>query len=173
MTSDEHVLTVTNTAVETITACDAHAQMVAEHWRHAQYNQTPPSTENPARKDAVDPNIAVRSWSRNISQMFSTFFGHASRVSKDGDLDLFVSSSSGFVYGVFFHASHYRVDQPLETDLRLSGGAETRMGRYCPANLYDGPNPCLEPVREGSCKVHGVLERALALPIPGEWSFHS
>jgi len=171
--TDEHVLTVTNTATQTITACGAHAQMVFDHWNAAQYNQAPPSAENPARKDAVDPSIAVRSWSSNISQMFSTFFGHASTVSKDGDLDLFVSSSSGFVYGVIFHASHYRVDVPLEDDLRLSGGTETRMGRYCPANLYDGPNPCLKPVRDGSCETHGVLNRALALPVPGEWSFHS
>lgn len=174
---DYHVLTVTKSAVDTITACADHAQMVKSHWTSAQYNQAPPSAANPAPRPGtnVEPGAALESWSSNVSKLFGMFFGGESRVTKDGNLSLFVSTSSGFVYGVIFHQTHYRVDKALPEDLRLDAhsGGDTLMGRYCADQIYSGPAPCLKPLTNGQCKEHNTPTLVVALPVPGEWSFHS
>lgn len=151
-----HDLHVNKAAAETIQACAEHAAAVHDFW--VIHNAGKPF----ARKD----DKTLTSWSRQVSMLFTTFFGGTSTVTKDGPLNLYVATSIQF--GVIFHPAHYQVDPPEPEDLKAAA-TTTVMGRYC---FHDGNN-CFQPVRKGECEEHGVPNTCAALPIPGEWSFHS
>lgn len=161
-----HDLHVNKSAAETIQACAEHAAVVHDFWVSAAADVRRSAGRQPEYARLDDKTLP--SWSRQISLLFNTFFGSESRVTKDGPLSLYVSTTTGFEYGLIFHPTHYRVDKPEPEDLKATA-TTALMGRYC---FHDGQN-CFKPVRGGECEVHGPVNVALALPIPGEWSFHS
>ena len=154
--SDVHTMVVSKAAAETLTAIGNQCASVAAAWgRH-------------------DPEMVVemlKSATHNTTHLFSMFFGGESSISRDGELNLFVSTSSGFVYGVIFHPKHYRVDAPLDGDINNAYGAVIA-GRYCMAPVgRDGY--CGMPFTSGepTCEGHDAVP--VAMPLPGTWGFHS
>ena len=157
LTDEEHALTVHRMAADTLRDMHRQAQAQYEAWKRI----------NPV----VAPK-ALESLSRQVTEMFSMFFGGATRVTRDGDLNLFVSTSSGFVYGVIWHPDHYRVDPPVEGDVS-TGTSATRMGRYCVARKDDGAY-CGQPIiRDGNRTCECTDCTVMLLPVTGTWSFHS
>lgn len=157
--TDTTTLVVHEQAAKTITACDEHARLVFHVW-HARRPEK-------ARK-------TLESWSRNASQLLVASFGGENKIFRDGELSLYVTTSSALVFGVIFHPLDYQVDPMQEGDVTL-GATTARMGRYCLENVM-GPltdTPCFEPMRKGACAEHGEHDNVIALPVPGEWSFHS
>lgn len=155
---DTHDLHVTRSATEVIQACAEHAAVAHDFW----------VIHNAGKPFARSDDNTLTSWSRQISLLFNTFFGHESRVTKDGELSLYVRTTGGYEYGLIFHPAHYRVDKPQPSDVKPTG-TTAHMGRYC---FHDGIN-CFKPLRDGKCSEHGEPSAAAALPTPGEWSFHS
>jgi hypothetical protein len=160
-TVEWHTIKAHKLASDTLQAMGLQAQLVAQAW------------------ERIDPELALRtttSLARQTTQLFNMFFGQESTITKDGDLNLYVQTASGFVFGVIFHPVHYRVDAPEEADYRLTyGSAAPREGRYCVQEVpvADPVRRCGQPYREGqpTCKGHDPFP--MAVPMPGEWSFHS
>jgi len=153
--SDEHTLTVHQMAADTIRDMNAQAQAQYEAWKH------------------VDTEIAPKalaSLSRQISELFSMFFGDNTHIARDGDLSLYVSTPS-IVFGVIFHPDHYRVDTPHEGDVS-TGVTAKRMGRYCLTSKGNGAY-CGKPFTKGEATCECTEHIVMLLPVPGTWSFHS
>lgn len=99
---------------------------------------------------------AATSWLSLLSGLFEMSFGATTRVCRDGELSLTVTTSGGLVYGIIFHPDR----------------------RHC---TYDGcgavigddgtarPSEDLPAVED---HVH-VPCSPVGGPLPGEWSFHS
>ena len=161
--SDVHTMVVSKAAAETLTAIGNQCASVAAAWgRH-------------------NPEMVVemlKSATHNTTHLFSMFFGGESSISRDGELSLFVSTSSGFVYGVIFHPKHYRVDAPLDGDINNAYGAVIA-GRYCMAPVEDNhlhpAGYCRQPFSGGSrtCDEDDHDAVPVAMPLPGTWGFHS
>jgi hypothetical protein len=154
--TEEHTITVHKKAAETLAEMDLQAQAVLNMWK------------------GIDTELAtagIVSLARQTTQLFNMFFGNNSRITRDGELCLFVSTGTGFVFGVIFHPKHYRVDPPLEGDVRLYTKVP-REGRYCMLSTEAGY--CAKPLSQGkrTCD-HQDADPIYILPIPGEWSFHS
>jgi hypothetical protein len=133
-----HTLTVTREAVDVIAACASHVQELGNAY---------------GRESRWYLEAAV-SWQRVLARLFDMGFGAESRVMKDGDLSLFVSTGGGFVYGVIFHGVERRCTfegcRAVLTDdgtLRINDGAP-------------------------STHLHEWLYPQEA-PTPGAWSTHS
>lgn len=172
------VLTVTPGAADQINDIGNQAAAVAHIWRN------------------LDPEAASRcvlSATRQITQLFSKFFGDTAQIARDGDLSLYVSTGSGFVFGLVFHGDHnvwvdgkcHKISLPQDGDIDLSSGAKV-LGRYCmaPNTGSTGGGHCAQPYwfdyqreREGAdpsvptCEGHDAVPAKL--PIPGTWDFHS
>jgi hypothetical protein len=160
-----HDLHVHKAAAETIQACAEQAAAVHDFWvKHASdVRRTGGHLADYARPD----DKTLTSWSRQVSLLFNTFFGGQSTVTKDGCLSLCTVTNTGFTYGLVFHAA-YRADLPEPDDLRPTPTVKA-MGRHC---FHDGLN-CFKPLTGGECSQHGRPSLGAALPLPGEWSFHS
>jgi hypothetical protein len=89
----------------------------------------------------------------------------------DSELSLVTTTSTGFTFGTIFFGAE-RPDLPEAGDIRLTGTA-TREGRYCMQGIADPGEYCGKPIVRGAptCEGHDLL--VAAMPIPGEWSFHS
>lgn len=97
---------------------------------------------------------AIRSWEAQLSRLFSMALGTSAHVSRDNDLSLLVSTSSGFTYGIIFHAAGRHCTVPGCTALIADDGAARTRGPACP----DGNH---------------VPSYPLDAPQPGTWLFHS
>ena len=130
----------------------------------------------------VAPSIAkrtARTAATQVTQLFNMFFGAESTITRDGDLSIFVSTSTGFVYGLIGHKILY-ADAPLADDPRH--GYAPRMGRFC---FADVPGPvvlgqpgqsrarCGNPITNGERTCEGHEPLIVSAPLPIEWSFHS
>lgn len=94
------------------------------------------------------------SWQAQLSRLFSMSLGSAARVSRDDDLSLLVTTSTGFTYGLIFHPAHRRCLRPGCTAVLPDDGTPSTAGPACP----DGQH-------QPSFPLDGVK--------PGTWSFHS
>jgi hypothetical protein len=90
----------------------------------------------------------------------------------DSDLSLCTSAESGFTFGTIFHATE-RPDVPLSDDLRVTGSEAPREGRYCMARRDGTTDYCGMPVVRTAPTCEGHDPIIAAMPVPGEWSFHS
>lgn len=137
----EHVLTISREATDVIAAASRHCAELGRYFG----------------EDSREYREAVESWQRLLSQVFSMAFGPQTRVSRDGDLSLLVSTASGFVYGIIFH----------------------RDRRYCTADGCkavindDGTAWTYSPDDETCTGGQHVPSYPLDAPHPGSWSFHS
>jgi hypothetical protein len=137
----EHVLTVSREATDVIAAATRRCAELARHFGDT----------------SREYRHAARSWQHNLAQVFSMTFGAQTRISRDGDLSLLVSSSTGFTYGIIFHPDRRRCTRPgCKAIIRDSGDAWT----YAPD----------DPVCAGGDHVPSY---PLDAPQPGTWSFHS
>lgn len=157
-------LLVHELARDTIRECHEHASNV-----HTVWSMLAGEGVEGADKYGID---AIKSWSQQVSMLFTNTFDGKQEVFKDGDLSLFVRSF--IIFGVIFHRTH-RPQPAREGDYRL-GRNTVLMGRYCGQGLYDTPSRSLCVAQldgEGHCPEHGEPSLVFALPVPGTWSFHS
>jgi len=137
----EHVLTVSREATDVIAAASRHCGELSACFG----------------EDSREYLDAIRSWQHNISRIFSMAFGSQTRVSRDGDLSLLVSSATGFTYGLIFHPVRRRcTDDGCRAVINDDGTAWT----YSPG----------DPVCASG---QHVPSYPLDAPRPGSWSFHS
>ena len=156
---DQHTLTVFPTAVDEIRQMTLQMALVEAVW------------------GVHNPKMVLKcalSLSRQLGELFGMFFGSNSTVTRDGTLSLFVSTGTGFVFGMIGHPEHYHVDPPLEDDIWFltSATKAPREGRYCVQRLADGKT-CREPYRRGAATCSCEDPLPMVLPIPVAWSFHS
>jgi len=137
---DVHHLQVSREATDVIAACDAHVQALGQ-----QYGR-----ESEIYLDAFT------SWHHQLARLFSMGLGADTRITKDGPLSLFVSTGSGFVFGVLFHGAWRRCTIDGCAAVFGDDGAV-----YPP---YSGA-----PVAEHDHAPSYPLDA----PQPGQWSFHS
>jgi hypothetical protein len=137
----EQVITASREATDVIAAASRHCADLARYYG----------------EDSREYREAVRSWHQQLSGLFSMSFGARTRISRDGDLSLFVSTDSGFVYGIIFHR-----------DLRRC----TADG--CKAMINDD-GTAWTPFPDDPRCLNGqhVPSYPLDAPHPGTWSFHS
>jgi hypothetical protein len=134
----EHVLTVTREATDVIAAASARCADLARGY-------------GPRSPEHLE---AVMSWQAQLSRLFSMSLGSAARVSRDDDLSLLVTTSTGFTYGLIFHPAYRRCLRPGCTALLPDEGTPSNSAPACP----DGQH-------QPSFPLGGVQ--------PGTWSFHS
>jgi hypothetical protein len=135
-----HDVQISREACDVITACTDHVQNLRNYF----------GTDSPTYQQAAD------SWHRLLTGLLSMSLGATTRIRRDGDLSLFVTTGSGLVYGVIFH--------PARRHCTIDG---------CQAHISD----------DGTA--HRTYEHATVLdhehrpsypvdaPQPGLWSFHS
>lgn len=153
---DEHTLHLHDTAVETITKMRDQVAAATEFWK---------------RHDAERSLKMATSLATQLAGLTSTGFGRETNVYRDGDLSLFVRTSSGFVFGMIFHAQG-SPDRPEEGDIGISFVQAPVMGRYCMNPEGEG-RACLKPYYRGkpTCEGHDAIP--CGAPALGSWSFHS
>ena len=137
----EHVLTVSREATDVIAAASRHCADLGAYFG----------------EDSREYREAARSWQHNISRVFSMAFGPETRISRDGDLSLLVSTGSGFIYGIIFHRARRRCTHPqCAAVISDDGTARTHSpdAATCPGGQH-------------------VPSYPLDAPHPGSWSFHS
>jgi hypothetical protein len=100
---------------------------------------------------------AASSWTAALSRLLSLSFGATTNVRRDGDLSLHISTGSGYVYGIIFHADTRRC---------LAGDG-------CTAIIAD--DGTTRP--QSSASVVAAHEHQPSFPLdgphPGSWSLHS
>lgn len=134
----EYVLTVTREATDVIAAASARCDEL-ERWYGV---------------GSREYRDAIRSWERQLVRLFSMALGASARVSRDGDLSLLVTTSTGFTYGIIFHPVRRRCTVAGCTALIGDDGTIRAHGRACPDENHTPSHP-------------------LDAPQPGTWSFHS
>ena len=134
----EYALTVTRGATDVITAASTRCAELERCY-------------GTGSREHLD---AIRSWESQLSRLFSMAFGTSAHVSRDNDLSLLVTTSSGFTYGVIFHAAGRRCTVPGCTALIADDGTARAHGPACPDGNHTPSYP-------------------LDAPQPGTWSFHS
>jgi hypothetical protein len=137
----EHVLTVSREAADVICAASRHCADLAACFG----------------EDSREYREAAGSWQHHLSQVFSMAFGPQTRVSRDSDLSLLVSTESGFTYGIIFHREPRRcthngctavIDDDGTARTARPGAPACPSGQHIPSYPLDAPHP-------------------------GSWSFHS
>lgn len=137
----EHVLTVSREATDVIAAATRHCAELGRHF----------GTSSREYQDAA------WSWQHNLTRMFSMAFGAQTRISRDGDLSLLVSSATGFTYGIIFHPDRRRCTRP-----------------GCKAVINDDGHAWTYLPDDPACPDgHHTPSYPLDAPQPGTWSFHS
>jgi len=136
----ERTLTLSREAVDVIDACETHlAQLRSFYGPASDTYQT-----------------ALHSWHRNLAGLFTMNTGADTHIGKDGELSLFVRTSSGLVYGLIFHgATRHCTTSGCDALINDDGtaqpshhGAAALDHKHTPSYPLDGPRP-------------------------GGWSFHS
>jgi hypothetical protein len=135
-----HTLDVTREATDVIAACDAHIQTLGTFYG----------------RDTGIYQDALASWHFQLSHLFSMATGAHTKVSRDDDLSLFVSTASGLVFGLIFHGDHRHCTNPACRALINDDGT---------ASPFTSATPVLEHEHTPSYPI--------GAPRPGTWSFHS
>lgn len=148
-----HLITVNDTAAQTITRMREQTDMVERAWGKKR------------------PDVVIKmalSLGKALEGHLTGGWGPAT-IHWDSELSL-VTTTESITFGTIFHATE-RPDVPIEGDVRLAGTAP-REGRYCMAGFQAGEY-CGKPIVRGAqtCDCDNVL--GVAMPVPGEWSFHS
>jgi hypothetical protein len=134
-----HLLRITREAVDVIDACTRHIAGLGSSYGRASdiYRE------------------ALTSWHHCLPSLFTMNFGADTHISADGDLSLFVSCASGFVYGVIFHGQRRRCTVTgCRATIRDDG-------------TVDQPN---EPTTDDH---EHQPSYPIGVPQPGNWSLHS
>ncbi|GAA1577226.1 hypothetical protein GCM10009827_118830 [Dactylosporangium maewongense] len=143
---DRYRIDVTRQAADEITACEQHLQTLADAYG----------------TDSDRYRSALASWHRHLAGLFSTSRGAETSVQRDGPLSLYVTASSGFVYGVIFHGEQRRCTAP-----------------GCPAVADDDPQHPTAVIWRPAPTAASVLDHEhqpsypAGAPQPGIWSAHS
>lgn len=134
-------LHVTRDAVDVIAAATAHVQAIAACY-------------GPASQRHLE---ASGSWLAALSRLLSMGLGADTRVRRDGNLSLLVSTGSGFTYGLIFHGATRRCTAGDGCDAAITddGTVHTLHSRAVVADHTHQPS------------------FPLGAPCPGSWSFHS
>jgi hypothetical protein len=131
---DEHVLTVSRSATDVITAASRRCADLAAYFGTG----------------SRESREAARSWQHCLSQVFSMAFGPQTRIGCDGDLSLLASTASGFSYGIIFHRTPRRCTRDGCTAvIDDDGTARTQQpdapacpdGQHAPSYPLDAPSP--------------------------------
>lgn len=135
----EHVLRVSCEATNTIAAASHHCDRLAAHFgvSSAQYRD------------------AVRTWQYCLFQLFSMGFGAEVRITREDELSLLVKSTTGFTYGITFHAEPRRCTH-----------------RGCAAVIDDDGHAHTTGDQQ-MCTDGHAPSYPLDAPRPGRWSLHS
>ena len=133
-------LAVSREAIDVIGACEARLQALAEHY---------------GREGRIYLD-ALHSWHHHAVGLFSMAFGADTRITRDGDLSLFASTGSGFVYAVIFHGQRRHC---------TADGCHTMIGDDGIAYPSHRDAPVLDHDHTPSYPV--------GWPQPGTWSSHS
>jgi len=141
-------LVVHQGAVDNLTKAREQCKLVA-----AVYGETDPRTVK-----------MTTSLMDQVTLLFGSFFGGKQTISKDSaDLSLFVSSDTGFVFGMIFHRGVY--DPLREHEGAINNSAESAVNHiHC--------KTCDEPVKRTDPTAHDGHILMVA-PTWGTWSFHS
>lgn len=134
----EYALTVTREATDVIAAASARCAELERYY----------GSESREHLDAI------RSWEQQLTRLFSMALGASARVSRDSDLSLLVTTSTGFTYGIIFHPDRRRCTVAGCTALIADDGTTRAHGPACPDENHTPSYP-------------------LDAPQPGTWSFHS
>ena len=136
----EHTVTLSREAVDVIGDCEAHLGRM-----RAVYGP-----QSDAYQDAL------QSWHRNLAALVTMNTGVHTQVSKDGNLSLFVRTSSGLVYALIFHGATRHCTTPGCDALIADDGTArpSHTGAHVPDHEHSPTYP-------------------LDGPRPGTWSFHS
>ena len=135
-----HTLQVSSEAIDAIDAADAHIHALGTWYG----------------RDSDTYRDALESWHRHLSHLFALGFGAHTRVSRDGDLSLFVHTGCGLVYAVIFHGQQRRCTDPACRALIADDGTAT---------TYTSTKPVLDHEHTPTYP--------LGAPRPGTWSSHS
>lgn len=134
-------LHVTRDAADVIAAATDHVRAISVFFG-------PESTES---------RRATASWMTSLSRLFSMSFGADTRVRRDGNLSLLITTGSGFVYALIFHGDTRRCTA----------------GDGCTA-LIDGNGNAHTISQNGIVAEHEHQPSfPLDAPRPGSWSLHS
>ncbi len=133
-----HDMHITREAVDVIAACDAHVQALG-----ACYGQ-----------DSQIYLDALHSWHHQLTLLFTMNMGADTHISKDGTLSLYVTTASGYVFGIIFHGHrrHCTVDG---CGVTINDNGTTPAGTEPAAGHQHAPSYPLDA------------------PQPGQWSYHS
>ena len=135
-----HILEVSREAIDAIDAADAHIHALGTWYG----------------RDSDTYLDALESWHRHLSHLFALGFGAHTRVSRDGDLSLFVQTACGLVYAVIFHRQYRRCTDPACGALIADDG--TASASSSTGIVLDHEHTPTYP---------------LGAPRPGSWSSHS
>jgi hypothetical protein len=137
----EHIVTFDRAALDVIAAAEAYLAKL-----HTAYGATSSIYQQ-----------ALVSWHRNLTAVLTMNTGPHTRVTWDGELSLFVRTSSGLVYGLIFHGATRHCTQPgCHTLIADDGTAHPAGGTG--ATVIDH---------------HHAPSYPLGQPPPGTWSLHS
>jgi hypothetical protein len=136
----EHTVTLSREALDVIDQCEAHLGRL-----RTVYGQASSIYQD-----------ALHSLYRNLAALLTMNSGARTRVSKDGNLSLFVRTSSGLVYALIFHGATRRCTTPGCDALLADDGA---------ARPSHTSAPVLDHEHHPSYPLDG--------PRPGTWSFHT
>ena len=143
---DWYRIDVSRQAADEITACDRHLQALGTFF----------GPDSDVYRTALD------SWHRQLANLFSTGRGSVCSVQRDGRFSLYVTASSGFVYGVIFH-----------------GQRRCCTATGCSAVADDDPQDPTSATWRPSRSDAPVLDHEhqpsypIGAPQPGTWSAHS
>lgn len=163
MSDDTTTITLNQSGADTIRDMQRQAAAIDEAWRSI----------NPAYAKKATASLA-----RQVTELFSSFFGQHTKIFRDGDLSLYVVTDS-IVFGVIYHRAHRDTKEPVAGDPDMSYGAPMS-ARYCMATVGGGNRYCATPFtykgddEQGTrtcTDPHDVFP--VTMPVPGDWSFHS
>jgi hypothetical protein len=89
---DTHTLHISREATDVIAACADHVAALGRHY----------GTDSPIY------HAAATSWAQRLAGLFTMTTGALTHISRDGDKSLYVTTSSGLVYGLIFHSTSRR-----------------------------------------------------------------
>ena len=133
-----HDLHITRDAVDLITAAETHLRDLANFYGH----------QSPAYL------TALASWHHHLAGLFSMRLGADTRIIRDGSRSLFVTTASGYIYGILFRGEPRRCT--------IDG---------CRATIRDDGSVC--PPGSGADEPDHQPSYPLGAPQPGEWTAHS
>ena len=137
----EHVLTVAREATDAIAAASQHCDQLGASFGTG----------------SREYQEAVSSWQHSLSRLFAMGLGAQTRVIRDGNLSLLVSSGSGLIYSIVFHPVQRRC---------LRDGCKAMINDDGHAWIYMRDDPvCADGDHTPSYP--------LDAPHPGTWLFHS